>query len=257
LLQEREIKPLYTQPIQPIELGGERYALPDDFLKGLKFLKPFLGRKFAPSVEKCVYLTDGKLYAFTNSLFVDFEIGDCELPSLEFSAAAINTLSAFRTAPSELLIDGDAFTFEWKNDQQLYFGDSDHYSPVWYANALTDVRARTIDGQWLFKNGTGVDKETQRSIRRSQSWVKLWNDVYVATGCVYSRGQTLEQLDDFPNNATRLMRFERKAFAQMIKVATAIDFTTSPVCFRHSKGRGLLIERTLGSDVPDFEFSDD
>ena len=45
MLQEREFERLYTQPIQPIELDGESFALPGDFVKGLAFLKPFLIRE--------------------------------------------------------------------------------------------------------------------------------------------------------------------------------------------------------------------
>lgn len=68
---------------------------------------------------------------------------------------------------------------------------------------------------------------------------------------------TLQSCDAFPNNATRIMRFDRQAFLNTIRVADGIDFTVSPVCFRHAHGRGLLIERTSTLDNPNFDLSDD
>ena len=57
----------------------------------------------------------------------------------------------------------------------------------------------------------------------------------------------------FASEAARPMRVDRKAFAAMVKIATEFSFESSPICFRHDYGRGMLVERTLGSDVPEFD----
>lgn len=56
----------------------------------------------------------------------------------------------------------------------------------------------------------------------------------------------------FAANTEGLIRFDRKAFLAMLKVATEIDFAASPLCFRHAHGRGMLVRRTVGRDVPTF-----
>lgn len=121
-----------------------------------------------------------------------------------------------------------------------------------------------LDKHWQFQSGNPIDDEAREEFRRTFRTTKLHKDVYVfprgMIARIYSdkaKSFSSEHLVDFETNATRLMRFERRAFAQMMKIASQIDFQCSPVCFRHAGGRGLLVERTLGSDVPDLEVWDD
>lgn len=100
---------------------------------------------------------------------------------------------------------------------------------------------------------------TRRGIRRMHGGAKLAKDIYLNEQEIVSRmssdGETWtsETSTPFLNNADRVMRFDRKAFLGMIKIAEEINFATSPVCFRHEHRRGMLIEQTLGTDLPDFE----
>ena len=265
LLQKWENTRPYEQPFQPIALDGERHALPCDLVDGLTFLLPFLKRKGNP-VEIWVHLINTKLFVITNSLILDYEIANSSLPDLKFNANAIRTLGAFDTAPSNLMIQDDAFLWEWPNGEQLFVSSSGMMKPICFGDhkPTSDARASSINAYWGFNNGEAVSEETRKRLRRWLSASKLHRDVYVASGCVISRMKnlkgsnedTLVGIDDFENNATRTMRFDRHAFVSMIKVATEIDFDSSPICFLHDNGRGLLVEKTLGSDVPDYEVSD-
>jgi hypothetical protein len=57
----------YAQPLSPIEVKGDRYALPTDFVSGLAFLRPFV-KPSSMDFEKQVGLLAGKLYVLTTSL---------------------------------------------------------------------------------------------------------------------------------------------------------------------------------------------
>lgn len=139
--------------------------------------------------------------------------------------------------------------------------------PIWFGDykPTNHARASSINTYWDFNNGKVVGEETRKRLRRWLSASKLHRDIYVASGCVVSRMKnlkgsnedTLVDINDFENNATRTMCFDRHAFVSMIKVATEIDFNSSPICFLHDNGRGLLVEKTLGTDIPDYEVSDD
>lgn len=255
----------YAQPVQLLAQEGKRYVLPKQLVDGLSFLSPFVKRKGNP-VEQWVHLINGNLFVVTNSLIQTFKINANSLPDLKFSAKAIGVLSAFEEAPTHMLIDDDVFYWEWQNSQQLQLSCS-HAGPVSFGDQkpINDARASAIEKYWGFTDGIVVQDETRKTLRRSLSASKLHRDVYVTSGCVASRMKNLKgsnddtyvHIDDFENNAFRTMRFDRQAFLGMIRVASEIDFTCSPVCFRHQNGRGLLVEKTLGSDIPDLEFSDD
>lgn len=255
----------YAQPVQPLVQAGERYTLPENLVCGLTLLMPFVKRKGNP-VELWVHLIDGKLFVITNSLILDFEIAATALPDLKFSAHAIRVLAAFGTGPTHLAMDDDTFLWEWQNGQQLQMSCT-YGGPIWFGDhkPTNNARASAIDTYWRSNDGLVVHEKTRKTLRRSLSASKLHRDVYVSSGCVVSRMKNLKgsnddtyvHIDDFENNAFRTMRFDRQAFLSMIKVASEIDFTCSPVCFRHENGRGLLVEKTLGSDIPDLEFSDD
>ncbi len=253
----------YSQPVQSIWLGGDRFPLPADLIKGLSFLLPFVQRKGNP-VEEWVHLINGKLLVITNSLIVDYEISAEALPDLKFDAKVIRALSAFGSAPSYLINDQEDFCLEWDDGQRFFISSKGFLKPIWFGNykPTNNDRSAAIDTYWGFDTGVALDDQTRSKLCRSLSPAKLHQDVFVSPRYVVSRmkslphvdGWTSEHVDDFENNSVRPMRFDRKAFVQMIKVAKEIDFTCSPVCFRHGNGRGLLIERTLGSDAPDLEW---
>lgn len=262
MLQRFENTRPYSQPFSTVPVEGDRFVLPPDFVDGLIFLAPFVKRSGLP-VETWVHLIGGKLYLVTNSLILEFVIGGNDLPDLKFSPPLIRTLEAFGTPPVSLSVDGDQYLFTWEGGQEL-FVDWDRL--VWLGDAkkMTDARAATLDNHWKFQNGKPVSDEARRDFRRTFSTSKLHEDVYMSPRGVIARifdkksnRCTSEHLVDFDSNASRLMRFERQAFAHMVKVATEIDFQCSPVCFHHAGGRGLLVERTLGTDVPDVEVWDD
>lgn len=251
----------YSQPLSTDPVEGDRFALPPDFVDGLVFLAPFVKRSGDP-VETWVHLIAGKLHVVTNSLILEFEIGENDLPDLKFSPAAIRTLEAFGEPPDALLLAGEAQLFMWSNGQELLVDWRQH---VRYGDApkISEARAATLDNYWNFHSGKAVSAQKREDFRRTLSTNKLHKDVYISPRGVIARifdrktkRFTSDYLVDFDTNATRAMRFDRRAFAQMVKVATQIDFQCSPVCFHHAGGRGLLIERTLGSDVPDLEVWD-
>lgn len=120
------------------------------------------------------------------------------------------------------------------------------------------VVEESFDRFWCFNKGTEITEETRRYVRKLITHKKLAADIFIDGQEVASRmssdgsSWTFESTDPFPTNATRIMRFDRVAFLNMIRVADEIDFTASPVCFRHAHGRGLLIERSATLDNPDF-----
>lgn len=256
----------YSQPRSPIVVEGDRYDLPLNFVEGLKALSPFVKRTGNP-VETWVHLINGTLHVVTNSLLLEFIVGENTLPDLKFAPGAIRLLDAFGRAPKALHIDRHAFVFEWSDGQQLSFTANPALHTVWFGDhkPTSDARAATLGNYWQFGSGKPVSEANRKALRRSLSTSKIHKDVYLTPRGLISRmrshkdadGYTSEHLNDSVANAARMMRFDRQAFLNMILVATEIDFNSSPVCFRHENGRGLLIERTLGSDTPDVEVWDD
>ncbi len=51
-----------------------------------------------------VHLIDGKLYAASNSLIVEYEIGPCELENTIFSPKVCRILAGFATPPEGVMI---------------------------------------------------------------------------------------------------------------------------------------------------------
>ena len=255
----------YAQPYSPIKVGGKRYAVPSDLTEGLRFLKRFLRRTSV--IEYKAHLITGNLYALTNNLIVEYEVGKNELPDLSFNPRGIQTLAAFDVSPAYLRHDGDEFCFHWDDGQELYVDASGAFiesKEVFRGNShYSEYAHDAIDRFWRFRAGVTIDEETQKNFHRTHGGSQLANDVFLNGEEVASRMSsdrktwTMQQNTPFLANADRPMRFERKAFIHMLRVADEIDFSTSPVCFRHAHGRGMLVERTLGSDVPDFEQFDD
>ena len=95
---------------------------------------------------------------------------------------------------------------------------------------------------WRFDQGTVITDGTRRELRKhfgeklnlpdifiDGQTVAGWFGAYLGQHCI-----------PLPTNASRVMRFDRKAFLDMIRVADEIDFSVSPVCFRHARGRASL-----------------
>ena len=99
MLQTFENTRPYAQPLSPIEAKGKRYALPPDFVSGLTFWRPLLSAK-GQWLDTQVHLLNGKLYALTNKLIVEHDLGDLELPNWWFNSKTIRTLEAFQAPPS-------------------------------------------------------------------------------------------------------------------------------------------------------------
>lgn len=244
----------YAQPLSSIEVNGDRYALPGDFVSGIAFLRPILPRH-GGWFHTQVCLLGGKLYSATNQLIVEYEPGESVLPNRWFDAKMIRTLEAFHTPPTELFSDGSEHHFRWDDGQELYMRQLHSLLP-------SDVHQRLVEESfsrfWRFNKGTKITEETRRYVKKLITYKKLAADIFIDGRVVASRmssdgdSWTFESTDPFPTNATRIMRFDRIAFLNMIRVADEIDFTASPVCFRHAHGRGLLIERAATLDNPDF-----
>lgn len=252
----------YCQSLSPLTVDGERYALPVDFVDYLAFLTPFVMRHGNP-VEQWVHLIDAKLKVITNSLVLECDVAPNTLPNLKFKPKVIRTLEAFGSAPTSLTINLDSYLFEWDDGQQFFVSTKNSTGPIWRGDrdAEENPRANVIANNWCFDDGGKLDDETRLNIKRTLSQAKVHNDVYLSPLGLISRikshkssGEfTSESLTDFESNVLQLMRFDRKPFLMMCNVATEIDFSCSPVCFRHPHGRGLLIERSPSPDAPDWE----
>ena len=252
----------YAQPLSSIPANGERYTLPSDFVDGLAFLRPFVKPR-GKLAEWWVHLLGGKLYIITNELIIDYEIGSNELQDVSFSQNAIRVLEAFGSPPSEVCQQHYRLHFGW-DDGQEFLIDSDrgfmnHRSIYQPGRGYVESAADAFDRFLQFNDSVEISDTARREIRRMHGGAKLAKDIFLNEQEIVSRMSsdgktwTLETSTPFLNNTDRVMRFDRKAFLGMIKIADEINFATSPVCFRHEHERGMLIEQTLGADLPDFE----
>ncbi|SMO77369.1 hypothetical protein [Ruegeria faecimaris] len=248
----------YSQPLSPLSVDGERYALPVDFVDGLAFLRPFVKRR-CKMIENFVHILSGKLYIVTNNLVIDYDIGSTDLPNACLGPNEIRILEAFETPPVEVIFDSKMFHFHWEDGQQFYFGGSG--ASCVYLSSETHERAANdaFDRFLRFNDSVAITDAVKREIRRMHGGPKMAKDIFLNERAILSRmssdGETWTSVftTPFENNADRVMRFDRQAFLGMIKIASEINFATSPVCFRHQHGRGMLVELTTGSDLPDFE----
>jgi len=259
MLQRLETSHHLTHPRSPIPASGERYALPPAFVDGLSFLRPLLRTK-GDWFDTHVNLLDGRLYLLTNLLIVEYDTGSLDLPDWWFSPDVIRTLEAFGAPPTEVFVQGNDFHFRWHDGQEFVARPFQHLMPGSTHRRMADQAFSHFQHS---DQGVAVTDDMRRHLRKLIDHKKLARDIFINGQSVASRmstdgkSWTLENSDPLPTNATRVMRFDRKAFLNMIRVADEIDFSVSPVCFRHAHGRGLLIERTATSDTPDFEVSDD
>ncbi|MGX9350705.1 hypothetical protein ACS3QZ_05855 [Shimia sp. W99] len=248
----------YAQPLSPIEVSGDRYALPANFVSGLAFLRPFV-KPNGMDFEKQVGLLAGKLYVLTTSLVIEYDPGSLELPDRWFSSETIRMLEAFKASPTEVYVDRDDLCFQWRDGQKLFV----RLPNLLPGNTHRQMAVDALGHYRHFNQGVEITNAARREIRRRHGGAKLAEDTYLNEQEIVSRMSrdgktwTLETSPPFLSNADRVMRFDRKAFLDMIRVADEIDFSTSPVCFRHAHGRGVLVERTLGSDIPTFGGADD
>lgn len=241
----------YEQPVHLDRLDGQRFTLPPDFVQGLDFLRPFTVSRDIDM--RWVRLVDGRLFAASNSLIVEYEIGPCELKGVMFLPKVCRILAGFATAPEGVVIRGAKILFTWTDGQELLVDTSNlWWSPIIFGGSR--IIADTFNQHWTFGVGTAIDDETRTSLRRMFHGAGNGRDVFLDGQAVLSRNpsRTIETEATFTANTERLIRFDRKPFLAMLKVATEIDFAASPLCFRHAHGRGMLVRRTLGRDVPTF-----
>lgn len=259
MLQRFENKRPYSHPLSPIPASNDRYELPADFVNALAFLRPIVpakGRRY----ETHVNLLGGKLYVLTTKLIVEYDLGKLNFPNWWLSTKTILILGAFETSPTEVFVDGGDLCFRWPDGQECLFHQRQHMRP-------SDTHERMAEDAfacfWRFDRGTEVTDEMRSSLYTKIGERKLAPDIFINGDSLASRmssngkNWTFESSDPFPNNATRTMRFDRQAFLNMIQVADEIDFSTSPVCFRHKCGRGMLVERTAALETPYFGQLDD
>lgn len=234
----------YEQPVHLDRSDGQRFALPPNFVQGLAFLRPFTA---------WVQLIDGRLYAASNSLIVEYEIGACDFGNMSFSGKICRILAGFATAPEGIVIRRAKTLFTWTDGQDLFVDTSNQFwTPIsWGSDRII---ADTFKQHWTFGVGTAIDDETRKSLRRMFHGGGTGRDVFLDGQAVLSRNptRTVETEATFPANTEGLIRFDRKPFLAMLKVATEIDFAASPLCFRHAHGRGMVVRRTIGRDVPTF-----
>lgn len=111
------------------------------------------------------------------------------------------------------------------------------------------------------KDGVTLNDETRSQLLQMHSGPAkkfyINGDAAISRKAFRGRPWSTEPITKSPVEVDRPMRFDPDAVLRVIRVAVEIDFATSPISFRHAHGRGLLIERTLGSDVPDGECRDD
>lgn len=188
-------------------------------------------------------------------MILEFELG-AKLPEIKFGPRAIRLLNAFDKPPTNLLIGPKEYLFTWDDGQECY-PTGDYFGPISfnYHRAQTAPQIENLERYWDFKSGVGLEDDVRKRIRSMHDARHMHNDLLVNPSTTISRYKedNGENYVDFENNATRPMRFERRAFLDMIKIATEIDFTCSPVCFLHEHGRGMIVERTLGTN---FEAAD-
>ncbi|MCA0205144.1 MAG: hypothetical protein LCH92_12435 [Proteobacteria bacterium] len=243
----------YAQPLAAIEVRGKPCALPPDFVQGLDFLRRFTVSHH--EVLRWVYLVDGRLYAASNSMIIDYEIGSCELEDSAFLPLICRILAGFYAPPDSVVIDYMTYVFTWDDGQELLVDCSNTaWRPVSsVGDRIKDMIAGTFKRHWSFGEVTHIDDETRESLKRSFDGRGNGDIFFDGQTAIYRNDtRTSEHLRPFPSNTEGLIRFDRKPFLAMLKVATEIDFSASPLCFRHAHGRGMLVRRTLGRDVPTF-----
>lgn len=249
----------YSHPLSPIPVNGDRYALPADFVNGLAFLRPFVKSR-GNGFERHVGLLAGKLYLLSTSLVIEYDAGSLDIPDWWFSPETIRMLEAFKAPPTEVVVHHSGLYFRWHDGQEFFAYDPHLTLPGSTHRRMADEAFNHFQP---FDQGTEITDESRSHLRKLIDHKKLATDIFIDGQWVVSRmssdgrNWTLESSDPFPTNATRIMRFDRQAFLNMIRVADEIDFSISPVCFRHAHGRGLLIERTATSDTPDMGLIDE
>ena len=253
----------YVQPIDLLKLEGDRFELPGDFVDGLSTLRPFVKRRGNP-VEQWVHLIDGNFIVITNSIIIEFKLLPGTLPDLKFSSGLVRLLEAFESLPTSLILDGKKFGFEWSDGQQLTSVFTVNQGPIWFADSgpIGSARGTAVDNYWQFDKSKPICANQRKDVLHSLSVLKTSEDVFLLDDWLVTRGSSkansashsFEHVDQFSTNSERPMRFDRTAFRLMMKVAECVDFSVSPVCFRHANGRGLIVERTLGSDVPELDW---
>lgn len=260
MLQRLEITRPYRHLLSPIPVGDERHALPIDFVDGLTFLRPIVATK-GEWFERQVNLLGGKLYALTTRLIVEYDAGPVSLRNWGFASDAISILAAFEERPTEVCDDGRDLCFRWADGQECLLHKVFLMEP---SQTHEQMAHEAFARFWQFDQGTEITDETRRKLRKKIGATRLAPDIFINGESLASRmssdkgkSWTFESSDDFPSNAGRTMRFDRRAFLNMIRVADEIDFSASPVCFRHAHGRGMLVERAATLDSPDFGPFDD
>jgi hypothetical protein len=263
----------YPQPLTSISVSGQRHALPSDFVDGLSFLRRFVTKGPMISngkgvivrnwdfLESRVHVLDGTLYLLTNRLIVEYKIGENDLPNLSFDPEAIKSIEAFGAPPAHVIIGDEGFLFQWEDGQDLHIR-AVFAGPICWSVDCCKVAVSAFEQHWCeFRRGIVPTPDEGRHIQKLTRG-RGSDDLYLNADTLVERmssdGKDWTSIGrfQFASGATRPMRFDRKAFAAMLKIATEINFQSSPICFRHEHGRGMLVERTLGSDVPEFAWEE-
>lgn len=255
MLQRLETTHHLTRPLSPIPVSGERYALPPAFVDGLSFLRPLVQPRGNRS-DTSVNLLGGKLYLLTNLLIVEYDAGTIHLRNWWFRPDAIRILESFDEPPAEVFQDEHNLCFRWSDGQELVVVDR---HPMWPSSTHRRWVDEAFSRFWRFDQGTVITDVTRRELRNHFGEKLNLPDIFIdgQTVAGWLGAYRAQHCIPLPTNATRVMRFDRKAFLDMIRVADEIDFSVSPVCFRHARGRGLLVERTATTVRPKMDLSDE
>ena len=254
-MQRLKIVNPISRPILPIPAKGQRYELPRDFVDGLAFLKPLVQRR-GTRVDTQVNLLGGKLYILNNSLIVEYDAGGIGFRDWWFTPDVIRILEGFDEPPTEVFHDCDNLCFRWSDGQELLVIGRNVFTPGHQQQRMVD---EAFSRFWRFDQGTVITDGARRELRKDFNEKLYLADIFIDGQTVAGwfgayRGQ---RCIPFATNTSRVMRFDRKAFLDMIRVADEIDFSVSPVCFRHAHGRGLLVERTATMVQPNMDLSDE
>lgn len=204
-----------SQPLPPKRTSGKRPV--SDFHKGMSYMRRFTDRR-GEAMERDVLPYKGRLYVLTNDLFIDYEVRNPPALKVAF--------------PNRQLTGVDTSVYEALESFERYWRD--------------------------FERGVTPSPELRKMPQKPPQGLRA-DDIYLNSDTVVERfgpdgiEWTTVTSHPFASGATRPMRFGRAAFIKMMKVATTINFRTSPVCFHYKHGRGMLVERTLSADVPDFD----
>ncbi|MEZ5912953.1 MAG: hypothetical protein R3D84_12660 [Paracoccaceae bacterium] len=187
-----------SQPLPPKRASGKRPV--SELAKGMSYMRRFTNRR-GEVMERDVLPYKGRLYVITNSLLIDYELRD---PPASTIIPANRDFTGVNTAIIEAL---ESFGRYWRDFDK-------GVKPAPHLRKLPLKLSHGVIADDIYMN---ADTVVERSGRDGKEW-------------------PFETRYEFASGAPRTMRFDRKAFVQVMKVATEINFQSDPVCFHYKHG---------------------